>query len=93
MLDQLNDSVEHARELAKLIKGIPAKINIIPFNPWPGSLYKCSTPERIKAFANALNEAGYQAFVRTPRGQDILAACGQLKTDSERKSKSILRKN
>ena len=90
MLDQLNDSVEHARELVKLIKGIPAKINLIPFNPWPGSHYLCSSPERITAFANAINDAGYQALIRTPRGQDILAACGQLKTASEKASKSIL---
>ena len=90
MLDQLNDSVEHARELVKLIKGIPAKINLIPFNPWPGSHYLCSAPERITAFANAINDAGYQALIRTPRGQDILAACGQLKTASEKASKSIL---
>ena len=68
------------------------KINIIPFNPWPGSIYLCSSQEKISAFAKALNEAGYQAFVRTPRGQDILAACGQLKTASERESKSILNK-
>lgn len=92
MLDKLNDSVEDAKELARLIKGIPAKINIIPFNPWPGSIYLCSSQEKISAFAKALNEAGYQAFVRTPRGQDILAACGQLKTASERESKSILNK-
>jgi len=90
MLDQLNDHVEHARELVKLIRGIPAKINLIPFNPWPGSHYLCSTPERITAFANAINEAGYQALIRTPRGQDIFAACGQLKTASEKLSKSIL---
>ena len=82
MLDQLNDFPEHARELVKLIRGIPAKINIIPFNPWPGSHYLCSSPERIDKFAEIINEAGYQAFVRTPRGQDILAACGQLKTSS-----------
>lgn len=87
MLDQINDSVEHAKELAKLIQGIPAKINIIPFNPWPGSHYLCSSPERISIFTKTLNDAGYLAFVRTPRGQDILAACGQLKTASERKSK------
>jgi 23S rRNA (adenine2503-C2)-methyltransferase len=92
MLNDLNDSVEHARELVKLIRGIPAKVNLIPFNPWPGSVYLCSTPEKIRAFADAINEAGYQAFVRTPRGQDILAACGQLKTASERESKSILKK-
>jgi 23S rRNA (adenine2503-C2)-methyltransferase len=90
MLDQLNDHVEHAKELVKLIQGIPAKINLIPFNPWPGSVYLCSSSERITAFANVINEAGYQALIRTPRGQDIFAACGQLKTASERQSKSIL---
>jgi 23S rRNA (adenine2503-C2)-methyltransferase len=90
MLDKLNDHVEHARELVKLIRGIPAKINLIPFNPWPGSVYLCSSPERIKAFANAINEAGYKALIRTPRGQDIFAACGQLKTATEKQSKSIL---
>ena len=90
MLDGLNDSPEHARELVKLIKGIPAKVNIIPFNPWPGSIYLCSSKEKIAAFAKEIREAGYQALIRTPRGQDILAACCQLKTASERKSKSIL---
>ena len=91
MLDQVNDFVEHARELVKLIRGIPAKINLIPFNPWPGSHYISSSPERIAAFSREINEAGYQAFVRTPRGQDIFAACGQLKTASERISKSIIK--
>ena len=90
MLDKLNDSVEHARELVKLVQGIPAKINLIPFNPWPGSVYLCSSKERIAAFAKEIRDAGYQALIRTPRGQDILAACGQLKTESERQSKSIL---
>lgn len=90
MLDQVNDFVEHARELVKLIKGIPAKVNLIPFNPWPGSIYACSSKERVQAFAKEIRDAGYQALIRTPRGQDILAACGQLKTESERKSKSIL---
>ncbi len=93
MLDQLNDSIEHARELVNLIKGIPAKVNLIPFNPWPGSVYLCSSKERILAFAKEIREAGYQALIRTPRGQDILAACGQLKTESERQSKSILCKD
>ncbi|MCT4635008.1 MAG: 23S rRNA (adenine(2503)-C(2))-methyltransferase RlmN [Rickettsiales bacterium] len=90
MLDGMNDSIEHAQKLTKLIKGIPAKINIIPFNPWPGSIYLCSSKEKIAAFAKEIRDAGYQALVRTPRGQDILAACGQLKTESERQSKSIL---
>ncbi len=92
MLEQVNDSVEHARELVKLIKAIPAKVNLIPFNPWPGTNYTCSSKERIIAFAKIINDAGYQALIRTPRGQDILAACGQLKTASERASKSILNK-
>ena len=92
MLDQLNDYTDHARELTRLISGIPAKINLIPFNPWPGSIYKCSSKERIEAFAKVINDAGYHALIRTPRGQDILAACGQLKTASESISKSILNK-
>ena len=92
MLDQINDSEEDARHLAKLIQGIPAKVNLIPFNPWPGSIYKCSSEERIKKFSDILIKLGTLAFVRTPRGQDILAACGQLKTESERASKSILQK-
>ena len=68
----------------RLIRGIPAKINLIPFNPWPGA-YCCSPPERIAAFAAIVSRAGYPAPVRTPRGRDILAACGQLKTASERR--------
>jgi 23S rRNA (adenine2503-C2)-methyltransferase len=92
MLDNINDHLEHAKELTKLIKGIPAKINLIPFNPWPGTSYLCSNRERIVSFAAIIREAGYQALIRTPRGQDILAACGQLKTASERMSKSILTK-
>jgi len=92
MLEQVNDSIEHAKELVKLIKAIPAKVNLIPFNPWPGTNYTCSSKERITAFAKVINDAGYQALIRTPRGQDILAACGQLKTASERESKSILKK-
>lgn len=91
MLDGVNDSEADARTLAKLIQGIPSKVNLIPFNPWPGSVYKCSSPLQIKQFADCLIKAGVLAFVRTPRGQDILAACGQLKTESERASKSILK--
>lgn len=93
MLDKLNDLPEHAHKLTHLIQGIPAKINIIPFNPWPGSIYKCSSSERIKIFADIINQAGYQSLIRTPRGQDILAACGQLRTESERPSKSVLCKS
>jgi 23S rRNA (adenine2503-C2)-methyltransferase len=85
MLDGINDSDADARELVRLIRGIPAKINLIPFNPWPGAPYRCSPPERIAAFAAIVSRAGYPAPVRTPRGRDILAACGQLKTASERR--------
>ncbi|MEC8203531.1 MAG: 23S rRNA (adenine(2503)-C(2))-methyltransferase RlmN [Pseudomonadota bacterium] len=88
MLDGVNDSEADARELCRLIKGIPAKVNMIPFNPWPGSAFECSSPEAIKKFARAVEKAGYVATVRTPRGRDILAACGQLKTESERLRKS-----
>ena len=88
MLDGINDSEADARELCRLIKGIPAKVNMIPFNPWPGSAFECSSPEAIKKFARVVEKAGYVATVRTPRGRDILAACGQLKTESERLRKS-----
>lgn len=84
MLDGVNDSDAEARELVRLLKGIPAKVNLIPFNPWPGSDYRCSRPDRIEAFARIVSRAGYPSPVRTPRGRDILAACGQLKTASER---------
>jgi 23S rRNA (adenine2503-C2)-methyltransferase len=89
MLKDKNDSDEDARELVRLIRKykLPAKVNLIPFNPWPGAPYECSTPERIKAFSNIVFEAGISAPVRTPRGRDIDAACGQLKTASERKRK------
>jgi 23S rRNA (adenine2503-C2)-methyltransferase len=90
MLKDKNDSDTDARELVRLIRKykLPAKVNLIPFNPWPGAPYECSTPERIKAFSNIVFEAGISAPVRTPRGRDIDAACGQLKTASERKRKS-----
>jgi len=84
MLDGVNDSDDDARALIRLIRGIPSKINLIPFNPWPGSHHRCSTPERIEKFASLVLKAGYASPVRTPRGQDILAACGQLKSASER---------
>ncbi len=84
MLKGVNDSVEEAKELVRLIKGIPSKINLIPFNPWPGSNYECSSKRAITNFAKILEDAGYMAPVRTPRGQDIFAACGQLKSESER---------
>jgi 23S rRNA (adenine2503-C2)-methyltransferase len=84
MLEGVNDSVADARALVKLLAGIPAKINLIPFNPWPGSRYTCSSWEQIEKFAEVVNRAGYASPVRTPRGRDILAACGQLKSQSER---------
>ena len=84
MLKGVNDSDADARRLVKLIAGIPAKINLIPFNPWPGSPYERSDPERIEAFGNIVNRAGYASPVRTPRGEDIMAACGQLKSATER---------
>ncbi len=85
MLKGVNDSDADARELVRRLKGIPAKVNLIPFNPWPGSSYECSDDARINAFATIVYKAGYVAPIRTPRGRDILAACGQLKSDSERK--------
>jgi len=88
MLKDVNDSDEDARRLVQLIKGIPAKINLIPFNEWPGAPYERSTPERIKAFANIVYHAGYASPIRTPRGEDIMAACGQLKSATERARKS-----
>ena len=92
MLKDKNDSDEDARELVRLIKQykLPAKVNLIPFNPWPGAPYECSTPERIKRFAQIVFDAGISAPVRTPRGRDIDAACGQLKTASEKKSRAEL---
>ena len=90
MLKGKNDSDEHARELVRLIRRyrLPAKVNLIPFNPWPGAPYECSTGERIEAFSNIVFGAGISAPVRTPRGRDIDAACGQLKTAAERKRRS-----
>ena len=84
MLKGVNDSPADARELVRLLKGIPAKINLIPFNPWPGSAYECSDWEGIERFADIVNRAGYASPIRTPRGRDILAACGQLKSETER---------
>ena len=88
MLKGVNDSLDDARELVRLLKGIPAKINLIPFNPWPGSAYECSDWEQIEKFAELVNRAGYASPIRTPRGRDILAACGQLKSQSERLRKT-----
>ncbi len=84
MLRGINDTEADARELVRLIAGIPAKVNLIPFNPWPGSAYQPSTRERLDAFARIVMDAGFASPVRTPRGRDILAACGQLRTESER---------
>ncbi len=84
MLKGVNDSPADARELVRLLRGIPAKINLIPFNAWPGSQYQCPDWDTIEAFAEIVNRAGYASPIRTPRGRDILAACGQLKSASER---------
>jgi 23S rRNA (adenine2503-C2)-methyltransferase len=88
MLKGVNDSPAEARALVKLLEGIPAKVNLIPFNPWPGAPFECSSDQAIEAFADIVNAAGYASPVRTPRGRDILAACGQLKSDSIRLKKS-----
>lgn len=90
MLRGLNDSPADAKALVRLLAGIPAKVNLIPFNPWPGSAYECSTPEAIERFADIVAAAGYTAPVRTPRGQDILAACGQLKSASVKERRSVV---
>jgi 23S rRNA (adenine2503-C2)-methyltransferase len=82
MLKGINDSLADAKELVRVIRGIPAKINLIPFNPWPGAPYECSDWEQIEKFAEIVNRAGYASPVRTPRGRDIMAACGQLKSES-----------
>ncbi len=86
MLKGVNDSDAEARELVRLLKGIPAKINLIPFNPWPGTRYECSDWDRIERFSEIVFRAGYASPVRTPRGRDILAACGQLKSETEKLS-------
>jgi len=88
MLNGVNDSPAEARELVRLLKGIPAKVNLIPFNPWPGAPYGCSSDAAIAAFSDIVFAAGYSAPVRTPRGRDILAACGQLKSASVRARRS-----
>ena len=84
MLKGVNDSPAEARELVRLLKGMPAKINLIPFNPWPGAPYECSDWETIERFSDIVFNAGYASPVRTPRGRDILAACGQLKSETEK---------
>ena len=88
MLKDVNDSLEDAKGLIQLLKGVPAKINLIPFNPWPGTKYECSDWDRIERFSEIVFRAGYASPVRTPRGRDILAACGQLKSESERMRKT-----
>ena len=93
MLKGVNDSLSEAKELVRLLKGIPAKVNLIPFNPWPGSNYECSDWEQIEKFASVLMRAGYASPVRTPRGRDIMAACGQLKSASEKQRASAVRAN
>jgi 23S rRNA (adenine2503-C2)-methyltransferase len=92
MLKDKNDSDAEAHELVRLLKhyDLPAKVNLIPFNPWPGAPYECSTPERIKSFSNIIFDGGISAPIRTPRGRDIDAACGQLKTASEKMSRAEL---
>jgi 23S rRNA (adenine2503-C2)-methyltransferase len=91
MLKGINDSLADARALIQLVRGLPAKINLIPFNPWPGSPYECSDWATIEKFAAVINKAGYASPIRTPRGRDILAACGQLKSESEKVRASTLR--
>jgi 23S rRNA (adenine2503-C2)-methyltransferase len=88
MLDGVNDGEADARELARLLADIPAKVNLIPFNPWPGAPYRCSSPDAIERFATILMDAHLAAPVRQPRGRDIMAACGQLKSASRRLKRS-----
>jgi len=92
MLKGVNDSPAEARALVNLIDGVPAKVNLIPFNPWPGTDYECSDWKTIEVFAAILNKAGFASPIRTPRGRDILAACGQLKSESEKLRASAVRK-
>ena len=92
MLKDKNDSDDDARELVRLIRqyGLHAKVNLIPFNPWPGAMYECSTPERVRAFSNLIFKSGISAPVRTPRGRDIMAACGQLKSAATKPTRAEL---
>lgn len=92
MLKGINDTPQHARNLITKLQGIPAKVNLIPFNPWPGSPYECSAPDVIEDFARRLKKAGLAAPIRKTRGEDIMAACGQLKSESEKKRASDVRK-
>jgi 23S rRNA (adenine2503-C2)-methyltransferase len=89
MMRGVNDSPAEAKELVRLLKRIPAKVNLIPFNPWPGAPYECSSDRAIKAFSDIVFEAGYSAPVRTPRGRDIFAACGQLKSASVKARRTV----
>jgi 23S rRNA (adenine2503-C2)-methyltransferase len=91
MLDHVNDFKEDAYRLIELLRGIPAKINLIPFNEWPGAPYKRSSGNRIHAFADILYNAGFATPIRTPRGEDIMAACGQLKSATEKQRKSAVK--
>ena len=88
MIKGVNDRESDAKELINLIKGIPSKINLIPFNPWPGSLFETSTQKNIDIFANIIMDAGFASPIRKPRGQDIFAACGQLKSETQKIRKS-----
>lgn len=92
MLEGVNDSPKDAQDLLRLLKGIPAKVNLIPFNPWPGSIYKCSDRAHTKAFSEFIFNAGISAPIRRTRGQDILAACGQLRSESKKKRASEIKK-
>lgn len=92
MLEGVNDSPKDAQDLLRLLKGIPAKVNLIPFNPWPGSIYKCSDKAHTKAFSEFIFNAGISAPIRRTRGQDILAACGQLRSESKKAKASVLKK-
>ncbi|NQU56979.1 MAG: 23S rRNA (adenine(2503)-C(2))-methyltransferase RlmN [Rhodospirillales bacterium] len=91
MLKGINDSAADARELVRMVKGIPAKFNLIPFNKWPGAQFECSEPSAMRRFSKILNDGGFSAPIRVPRGRDILAACGQLKSASEREKLSRLK--
>jgi 23S rRNA (adenine2503-C2)-methyltransferase len=90
MLKGVNDSPADARALVKLISGVPAKVNLIPFNAWPGAPFECSSDEAIEKFSQIVFDAGYSSPVRTPRGRDISAACGQLKSESQKIRRSLL---
>ncbi len=89
MLKDINDSLSDARELCRIISGIPAKINLIPFNPWPNNQYQCSDQKKIRAFSEVISNAGYSSPIRKPRGRDIMAACGQLISESRRNNRPL----